>query len=99
MSESVINLFMQAPLAGVVVIVVVVFLQFIKGYNQSMMTFLTNQQETNHQFLREQREQSNEAISRLAEEIKAVGQEVAQVKGVVIALDAASKVRDERGRK
>lgn len=96
MSEGTINLLAQIPLAGVVVVVVLVFLNFIGKYNATMMAFLEAQQEAMQKFIAEQRQQSNEAISRLAEEIKGISQEVARLNGVVSAHDAVSR---ERARK
>lgn len=61
MSEQVWNLLLQIPLAGVVVLVVVVFLKFL----DKMLTQFMN-------FIKEQREANNEALLRLAEEIKEI---------------------------
>lgn len=99
MSEAIINLLLQIPLAGVVVVVVVVFLKFLKDYYTAMIAYLTDQEKTTHEFLREQREQTNIAIGRLAEEMKTVSQEVARLNGVIIAHDTASKTRAESTRK
>lgn len=99
LSDAAINLLIQIPLAGVVVVVVIVFLNFIGKYSANMMAFLDTQQKLMQKFIEEQREQSNLAMGRLAEEIKQVGHEVARLNGVVMAHDAASKERSERGRK
>jgi hypothetical protein len=61
MSDTVINLLLQIPLAGVVVLVVVVFLKFLdKTFTQFMA------------FIKEQREANNIAIIRLADQIKSI---------------------------
>jgi len=85
MSEATITLLSQIPLAGVVVIVVMIFLSFIGKYNTTMMTFLQNQQDASQKFISEQRELSNSALGRLAEEIKSISGEVARMNGVLSA--------------
>lgn len=44
-------------------------------------------------YLREQREQNNAALGRLADEIKTIAEKVAQLYGILAAHDAASKER------
>ena len=85
MSEATITLLSQIPLAGVVVIVVMIFLSFIGKYNTTMMTFLQTQQDASQKFISEQRELSNSALGRLAEEIKSISGEVARMNGVLSA--------------
>jgi len=72
MSDATINLLLQIPLAGVVVVVVILFLRFLEKNTQQMITFMQQQADTNREFLKSQREQTNEAIGRLAEEQKEV---------------------------
>jgi len=95
MTEATITLLLQIPLAGVVVVVVVLFLKFLRDYYTAMIAYLGDQEKATHSFLREQREQTNEAVGRLAEEMKGVAQEVARLNGVIIAHDTASKTRAE----
>ena len=81
MSESALNLLLQIPLAGVVVFVVVVFLRYLREMTSQMLTFMSEQAETNRKFLATQRQQMNEAIGRMAEEIKLMRIEVSAVRG------------------
>jgi hypothetical protein len=96
MSQDMINLLLQIPLAGVVVVVVIVFLRFIAQYNTGMMSFLSSQTASMQSFIKEQRLASNESIEQLAAEIKGISQEVARMNGVLSAHDAASKVTRKR---
>jgi hypothetical protein len=81
MSESTINLLLQIPLAGVVVLVVVLFLRHLKETTLQMITFIGQQSEVNRQFLASQREQMNAAIGRMADEIKMMREDLAEVRG------------------
>ena len=81
MNESTINLLLQIPLAGVVVFVVVVFLRHLKDTNTQMICFIGQQSEVNRQFLSTQREQMNAAIGRMADEIKLMREDLAEVRG------------------
>lgn len=81
MSESTVNLLLQIPLAGVVVFVVIVFLKHLKETNTQMITFIGQQAEVNRQFLATQREQMNVAIGRMADEIKMMREDLAEVRG------------------
>lgn len=81
MNESTINLLLQIPLAGVVVFVVVVFLRHLRETNTQMIGFIGQQSEVNRQFLATQREQMNAAIGRMADEIKLMREDLAQVRG------------------
>jgi hypothetical protein len=66
-----INLLLQIPLAGIVVFLTIRFLKHLENVNKTMLEFIEKQEETNREFLQAQRQQMNEAIGRLAEEIKA----------------------------
>lgn len=79
MSDSTINLLLQIPLAGVVVFVVVLFLRFLERNTQQMITFMQQQSDQNREFLKTQREQTNAAIARLAEEQKETRSELAKI--------------------
>lgn len=79
MSEQIINLLLQIPLAGVVVVVVVLFLRFLERNTQQMITFMQQQSDQNREFLKTQREQTNAAIARLAEEQKETREELAKI--------------------
>jgi|CXWL01.1.fsa_nt_gi hypothetical protein len=81
MSDSVINLLLQIPLAGVVVFVVILFLKQLKETNSQMVAFIGQQSEVNRQFLQTQREQMNAAIGRMADEIKLMREDLAEVRG------------------
>ncbi len=83
MSDTVINLLLQIPLAGVVVFVVVLFLRHLEKSTSAMMTFMTAQEESNREFLKAQREANNTAIARLAEEIKGVREGMAKMNGLL----------------
>lgn len=87
MSESTINLLLQIPLAGVVVVVVILFLRHLKETSSQMIAFIGQQSEVNRQFLATQREQTNAAIGRMADEIKLMREDLAEVRG----LQAAKK--------
>jgi hypothetical protein len=81
MSESTVNLLLQIPLAGVVVVVVLVFLRHLKETTAQMITFLAQQAETNRLFLQTQREQMNASIGRMADEIKLLREDMTEVRG------------------
>lgn len=81
MSDSAINLLLQIPLAGVVAFVVIVFLKHLKETTTQMIEFMSQQAETNRQFLATQREQMNQAISRMAEELKLMREDFAEERG------------------
>lgn len=82
MDSSTLNLLLQIPLAGVVVFVVVVFLKHLRETQTQMITFMSQQAETNRQFLATQREQMNAAIARMAEELKLMRENFAEYRGV-----------------
>lgn len=82
MDSSTINLLLQIPLAGVVVLVVVLFLKHLRETTTQMITFMSQQAETNRQFLATQREQMNAAIGRMAEELKLMRENFAEYRGV-----------------
>lgn len=83
MNDSAINLLLQIPLAGVVVFVVVLFLRFLEKNTQQMITFMQQQSDTNREFLKTQREQTNIAIGRLAEEQKEMREQMAVLANVM----------------
>lgn len=102
LTEPAYSLLMQIPLAGIIVIVVVVFLYFLDKWlkaereariqeAQAMRVFLKEEREQNTAFLREQAEGHNQVIGRLAEEIKSVRTEMAQLHGMLTAHDARSQ--------
>lgn len=82
-NESTINLLLQIPLAGVIVYVVYIFLQYIQRMFDKMMAFMKEQAEINREFLQSQREQSNQAIARLAEEQKLMRAEQAKMTFII----------------
>jgi hypothetical protein len=81
MSDQVINLLLQIPLAGVVAFVVIVFLKHLRETTTQMIDFMAQQAETNRQFLATQREQMNQAIGRMAEELKLMREDFAEERG------------------
>ena len=83
MNESTLNLLLQIPLAGVVVVVVMLFLKYVEKMTNQMITFMQQQADTNREFLKTQREQTNEAIGRLAEEQKTIIATLSEMVGVV----------------
>lgn len=83
MNESTVNLLLQIPLAGVVVVVVVLFLRYLEKMIQQMIIFMQQQADTNREFLKAQREQTNGAIGRLAEEQKVMSGELSKLASVI----------------
>ena len=79
--QSVINLLIQIPLAGIIVFLTIRFLDHLKELNKSMLEFISKESETNRAFLKTQREQMNESVGRLAEEIKTLRIELAKRDG------------------
>ena len=89
MSEQVITLLLQIPLAGVVVVVVVIFqrsqeriaeknAQAQQAQTQQLLDFMNQQADVNREFLKTQRDQTNSALGRLAEEQKSTREELAK---------------------
>jgi hypothetical protein len=70
--QTVINLLVQIPLAGIVVFLTLRFLIHLEKMNSNLFIFLSKEAETNREFLKTQREQMNQSIGRLAEEIKSL---------------------------
>ena len=92
------NLLLQIPLAGVVVVVVWVFLRHLDKSNarqdaaqQRMMEFLAEQEESNRTFLREQREQNGATIGRLADKIESIAKEVSSMNMMLNAHDVRTQ--------
>lgn len=81
MSDTAMNLLMQIPLAGIVVFVVVLFLKHLNETTTQMINFIGQQAEINRQFLATQREQMNLSIGRMADEIKLMREDLAEVRG------------------
>jgi len=103
MSDATMNLLLQIPLAGVVVVVVWVFLRHLDKSNarqdaaqQRMMEFLAEQEESNRIFLREQREQNGATIGRLADKIEAIAKEVSSMNLMLNAHDARTQERNRK---
>lgn len=89
MSEQVITLLLQIPLAGVVVVVVWMFqrsqeriaeknAEAQNAQTQQLLDFMNQQADVNREFLKTQREQTNQALGRLAEEQKNTREELAK---------------------
>jgi hypothetical protein len=70
--QTVINLLVQIPLAGIVVFLTLRFLIHLEKMNSNLFIFLSKEAETNREFLKTQREQMNQSIGRLAEQIKSL---------------------------
>ena len=103
MSDATLNLLLQIPLAGVVVVVVWVFLRHLDKSNvrqdaaqDRMMKFLAEQEESNRAFLREQREQNGQTIGRLADKIESIAKEVAAMNLTLNAHDARTQERNKK---
>lgn len=103
MSDATLNLLLQIPLAGVVVVVVWVFLRHLDKSNvrqdaaqDRMMKFLAEQEESNRAFLREQREQNGQTIGRLADKIESIAKEVAAMNLTLNAHDARTQERNRK---
>lgn len=83
MTEPVINLLLQIPLAGVVAFVVWMFLKHLRQSEERqdhaqtrMIEFLSVQEENNRLFMREQNELHAAGMARMADEVKAINLEV-----------------------
>jgi len=94
----------QIPLAGIIVIVVGVFLYFLDKWlkaerearaleSKAMREFLAEERKQNADFLREQREAHGSTIGRLADKIEAIAKEVSSLNGLLSAHDARSQER------
>ena len=84
MPDTVINLLIQLPLVGI-------FVFFILEWSRRNDHAVSRRDEEWRDFLKEERAHRAEAISRLAEEIKSVAQQVNQMSGLLSAHDAASR--------
>ena len=78
MNDSIVNLLVQIPLAGIIVFLTMKFLEHLRDLNTNLFEFLSKEAETNRQFLKTQREQMNESVGRLAEEIKTLRVQLAE---------------------
>lgn len=105
-TEDTYSVLSQIPLAGIIVIVVVVFLYFLDKWlkaerdartaeAEAIRNFLTEERRQNTDFLREQREANGVTIGRLADRIEAIAKEVATLNGTLSAHDARSQERSK----
>lgn len=83
LSDPIINLLLQIPLAGVVAFVVWMFLKHLRQSEERqdnaqtrMIEFLGQQEENNRTFMKEQNEIHAAGMSRMADEIKNIAREV-----------------------
>jgi len=67
MNENIVNLLLQIPLAGVVVLVVILFLRHMKELTSAFMIALSNQQTLYMCALKDQREENNAVTKDLVE--------------------------------
>jgi len=67
MNENIVNLLLQIPLAGVVVLVVVLFLRHMKELTSAFMIALANQQTLYMSALKDEREENNAVTKDLVE--------------------------------
>jgi len=88
MPEGLANLLIQIPLVGI-------FIWFILERDKRSDLAEEKRDKQWREFLSEQREASNAAISRLAEEIKSIGQEVTRLGAVLSAHDVRSQERSK----
>lgn len=72
MSDAVINLLIQIPLVGI-------FILFILERDKRSDAKQLERDQQWREFLKEQREQNNAAVARLAEEIKKIAQQVSHL--------------------
>ena len=86
LSEPVINLLLQIPLAGVVAFVVWMFLKHLRQSEERqdnaqtrMIEFLGKQEENNRVFMKEQNEVHANGITRMADEVKSISFVVTQL--------------------
>ena len=93
MNESTVNLLLQIPLAGVVVVVVILFLKYLEKMTNQMIGFMQQQADTNREFLKSQREQTNQALGRLAEEQKTLAATLSEMVGVVAHVTARFDIK------
>ena len=89
MPEGIVNLLIQIPLVGI-------FIWFILERDKRSDTNEQKRDEQWREFLAEQREASNLAITRLTDEIKTIGQEVNRLGGMLSAHDIRSQERNHR---
>lgn len=100
MTDQALNLLIQIPLAGVVVVVVYMFLTHLKqaemrqdAAQERMIKFLAEQEERSREFMQEQNAIHAAAIGRIAEEVKTMRDEQARMNGTLVAHDARSMER------
>jgi len=93
--QQIISLLIQLPVVGVFAWLM---LEIMKRQDQreerrdaAHTTERKERDEAWRQFLAEQREQNNAAVSRIAEEVKIISQEVARMNTVLTSHDAASR--------
>lgn len=111
------EILLQYPLAGIIVVVIGLFLVFLKDWakaeresratesaadresrskeQSAMRDFIAVQNELFLESLRQIREQNNQAMGRLADEIKSARADLAQMNGLMLSHDAASQARGE----
>lgn len=89
MPESVINLLVQVPLVGI-------FVWFILQRDKQTAASEQKRDDQWRDFLREEREMRADTTSRLAEEIKQIGQEVARVAALLASHDAKASIAIEK---
>lgn len=78
MNDATLNLLLQIPLAGVVVVVVIVFLKYLERQDIRSQAFIANQQALHA-----------DSIARLAEDIKSLAVIISEMKGTQIAHNAS----------
>jgi len=88
--DAVISLLIQIPLVGI-------FIWFILERDKRGDAALAARESQWQMFLREQREQNNQALARLAEELKSMSVEVTRMNGTLTAHDVASKTLRNTG--
>jgi hypothetical protein len=106
LTEGAYSVLSQIPLAGIVVVVVIVFLYYLDKWlkaeresrtseSQSIREFLSEERKQNADFLREQREANGVTIGRLADKIESIAKEVASLHGTLSAHEARSQERSK----
>ncbi len=105
LNQETLTLLAQIPLAGIVVVVVSLFLWFLRDWakaerearsqeNSATRDFMSVQNELFLQSVKEIREQNNAALQRLIDEIKTNTLKLADLHSVVVTHDAKSELRD-----
>ena len=87
------NLIFQIPVAAVIIVVVVLFLRFIRETNASYMTAQAKQQDVFMTAIKEQREANNTALNKVAEGFTNLSQSISDRLEEMAVVKATSRSR------